>query len=158
MMKLWWNYDEIMMKLWWNYDELWWNYDEINKLPLKCFLHYPDRICVSTDIIRTTKLSISNFPFPFFGMISCEETNLDLFHNRNGNYYKQIPRLWKWLRVWNSLRKALKEVNNLLFIHTLLNLNRNSKVRAVSSLRTFTTPIPLPLTRPHPHAVSLAGA
>jgi hypothetical protein len=26
--------------------------------------------------------------------------------------------------------------NNLLFIHTLLNLNRNSKVRAVSSLRT----------------------
>ena len=41
--------------------------------------------------------------------------------------------------------------NNLLFIHTLLNLNRNSKVRAVSSLRTFSTPIPL--TRPHPHAV-----
>ena len=32
--------------------------------------------------------------------------------------------------------------NNLLFIHTLLNLNRNSKVRAVSSLRTFSTPIP----------------
>ena len=41
--------------------------------------------------------------------------------------------------------------NNLLFMHTLLNLNRNSKVRAVSSLRTFSTPIPL--TRPHPHAV-----
>ena len=32
--------------------------------------------------------------------------------------------------------------NNLLFIHTLLNLNRNSKVRAVASLRTFSTPIP----------------
>ena len=31
--------------------------------------------------------------------------------------------------------------NNLLFIHTLLNLNRNSKVRAVSSSRTFSTPI-----------------
>ena len=33
----------------------------------------------------------------------------------------------------------------------LLNLNRNSKVRAVSSLQTFLMPIPL--TRPHPHAV-----
>ena len=32
--------------------------------------------------------------------------------------------------------------NNLLFIHTLSNLNRNSKVRAVSSLRTFSTSIP----------------
>ena len=32
--------------------------------------------------------------------------------------------------------------NGLLFIHTLLNLNRNSKVQAVSSLRTFSTPIP----------------
>ena len=32
--------------------------------------------------------------------------------------------------------------NNLLFIHTLLNLNRNSKVQAVSSLQTFSTPIP----------------
>ena len=41
--------------------------------------------------------------------------------------------------------------NNLLFIHTLLNLNRNSKVQAVSSLRTF--PHPFHLTRPHPHAV-----
>ena len=32
--------------------------------------------------------------------------------------------------------------NNLLFNHTLLNLNRNSKVRAMSSLRTYSTPIP----------------
>ena len=38
--------------------------------------------------------------------------------------------------------KANNSNNNLLFIHTLLNLNRNSKVRAVSSLRTFSTPIP----------------
>ena len=41
--------------------------------------------------------------------------------------------------------------NNLLFIHTLLNLNRILKVQAVSSLRT--SPHPSHLTRPHPYDV-----
>ena len=63
-----------------------------------------------------------------------------------------LPQSWRpgsWRTQRHSRLKSLEynnNNNNLLFIHTLLNLNRNSKVQAVSSLQTFSTPIPFDTT------------
>ena len=52
------------------------------------------------------------------------------------HYTTETQKSIAWKLIYNNNNNI-----NLLFIHTLLNLNRNSKVRAVWSLQTFSTPI-----------------